>query len=157
MRKAGFKHFLSDEIVELDTAEKPVTVLNGASWADSNVATVEFKATVGKLLRSYILIMCITFVEQAIGLTVLGVEYSLLIAMAIAVFDILPVVGSGTVMLPWAAISLITGDMKRGVGMLILLIGVTIWEMVRETTVEPDVIVPMTNQHITWTGAGYGG
>ena len=45
----GIKHFLSDEIVELDTAEKPVTVLSAASWADSNVATVEFKATVGKL------------------------------------------------------------------------------------------------------------
>ena len=43
------------------------------------------------------------------------------------------------------------------VGMLILLIAVTIWEMVRETEVEPDVIIPMTNQHIEWTGAGYGG
>ena len=45
----GIKHFLSDDIVALDTAEKPVTVLNSASWADSNVATVNFKATVGKL------------------------------------------------------------------------------------------------------------
>ena len=43
------------------------------------------------------------------------------------------------------------------VGMLILLIAVTIWDMVRETEVEPDVIIPMANQHITWTGAGYGG
>ena len=43
------------------------------------------------------------------------------------------------------------------VGMLILLIAVTIWEMVRETEVEPDVIIPMTNPHIEWTGAGYGG
>ena len=43
------------------------------------------------------------------------------------------------------------------VGMLILLIGVTIWEMVRETEVEPDITYPMTNQRIEWTGAGYGG
>ena len=41
--------------------------------------------------------------------------------------------------------------------MLIALAAVTIWEMVRETEVEPDMIIPMTNQHITWTGAGYGG
>ena len=41
--------------------------------------------------------------------------------------------------------------------MLIALAAVTIWEMVRETEVEPDVIIPMTNQHIEWTGAGYGG
>ena len=45
----GIKHFLSDETLSLDTAEKPVTVLNGASWADSNAATVNFNATVGKL------------------------------------------------------------------------------------------------------------
>ena len=96
------------------------------------------KATVGKLLRSYILIMCITFVEQAIGLTVLGVEYSLLIAMAIAVFDILPVVGSGTVMLPWAAISLITGDMKRGVGMLILYVIITVIRQIIEPRIVGD-------------------
>ena len=45
----GLKHFLSAEIVELDTKENPSTVLNSATWADSNVATVEFRATVGKL------------------------------------------------------------------------------------------------------------
>ena len=43
------------------------------------------------------------------------------------------------------------------VGMLILLAAVTIWETLRGTEIEPDVIIPMTNQHITWTGAGYGG
>ena len=43
------------------------------------------------------------------------------------------------------------------VGMLILLAAVTIWEMVRETEVEPDITYPMTNQRIEWTGAGYGG
>ena len=43
------------------------------------------------------------------------------------------------------------------VGMLILLAAVTIWETLRGTEIEPDVIIPMTNQHIEWTGAGYGG
>ena len=45
----GIKLFPSAEIVELDTKETPSTVLNSASWADSNVATVNFTATVGKL------------------------------------------------------------------------------------------------------------
>jgi len=44
----GLKIFLSDEIVSLDTAEKPVVVLNSASWAN-NAATVVFNAIVGKL------------------------------------------------------------------------------------------------------------
>ena len=40
---------------------------------------------------------------------------------------------------------------------LMALAVVTIWEMLRGTEIEPDVIIPMTNQHIEWTGAGYGG
>ena len=41
--------------------------------------------------------------------------------------------------------------------MLMALAAVTIWEMLRGTEIEPDITYPMTNQHITWTGAGYGG
>ncbi len=45
----GVRRFLTKEIVSIDTAEKPVTVLAGASWSDTNVATVEFTAKVGTL------------------------------------------------------------------------------------------------------------
>ena len=41
--------------------------------------------------------------------------------------------------------------------MLMALAAVTIWEMLRGPEIEPDITYPMTNQHITWTGAGYGG
>ena len=94
------------------------------------------KTTVGRMLRSYILIMFITFLEQAIGLTILGVEYSILIAMAIAVFDILPVVGSGTIMLPWATVALITGDIRRGLGLLILYVIITVIRQI----IEPRIV-----------------
>jgi len=94
------------------------------------------KATMGRLLRSYVLIMCITFVEQAIGLTILGVEYSILIAMAIAIFDILPVVGSGTIMLPWAVSCLVAGNLKRGIGLLILYVIITV---IRQS-IEPRIV-----------------
>ena len=96
------------------------------------------KTTIGRLLRSYVLIMLITFVEQAVGLTILGVEYSLLIAMAIAVFDILPVVGSGTIMLPWSVICLVTGDIKRGIGLLILYVIITVIRQIIEPRIVGD-------------------
>ena len=59
---------------------------------------------VGTLLvciRSYALIMTITFVELAVGLSVIGVENPVLIAFLIALFDILPVLGTGGIMIPW--------------------------------------------------------
>lgn len=102
-------------------------------------ASLEYcKTTVGRLLRSYVLIMCITFAEQFVGLTILGVDYSILIAMAIAVFDILPVVGSGTVMLPWAVFSLVTGDYKRGVGLLVLYVIITVIRQIIEPRIVGD-------------------
>ena len=96
------------------------------------------KTTVGRLLRSYALIMCITALEQALGLTILGVDYAILIALAIAVFDILPVVGSGTIMLPWAVVALVTGDYKRGVGLLILYVIITIIRQIIEPRIVGD-------------------
>ena len=110
--------------IKAETYEK---IIAGAAYLNT---------TLGRLARSYLLIMCITFVEQAIGLTILGVDYSILIAMAIAVFDIFPVVGSGTIMLPWAVSSLVTGDVKRGVGLLVMYVIITI---VRQS-IEPRIV-----------------
>ena len=45
----GIELFPSDEIVELNTEETPITVLNNATWDNSNVATVNFTAIVGTL------------------------------------------------------------------------------------------------------------
>ena len=41
--------------------------------------------------------------------------------------------------------------------MLMALAAVTIWETLRGPETAPDITYQMTNQHITWTGAGYGG
>ena len=71
-------------------------------------------------LRSYSLILLITFAEIFFGLSVLGVEYSLLLAAITAVVDILPVLGVGIVLLPWALSALVTKDIFLGAGLLIL-------------------------------------
>jgi sporulation integral membrane protein YtvI len=75
---------------------------------------------VKKYLLSYSLIMLITFGEIFAGLSIIGVKYSALLAALIAIFDILPVVGSGLVLVPWAIISLIIGNIGLGVGLFIL-------------------------------------
>ena len=51
-------------------------------------------------IRSYALIMSITFVELSIGFTIIGINKPILIALLIAVFDILPVVGTGGIPIP---------------------------------------------------------
>ena len=74
---------------------------------------------VGTLLvciRSYALIMTITFVELAVGLSVIGVENPVLIAFLIALFDILPVLGTGGIMIPWTVLTALQGDYPLALG-----------------------------------------
>ncbi|MGI6404274.1 MAG: sporulation integral membrane protein YtvI [Oscillospiraceae bacterium] len=76
--------------------------------------------TVGNYIVAYLKLMSVTFIELAVGLTVLGVENSVLIALGIAIFDALPVLGTGGIMVPWIAISLLNGQVPLAVGLAIL-------------------------------------
>ncbi len=80
---------------------------------------------VAKLLKGYLLIIIITFFELFIGLSVLNVKYALIIAIATALIDILPVLGSGTVLIPWAVFSALNGNPERAVGLAVLYILIT--------------------------------
>ena len=73
-----------------------------------------------KVLSGYVLIIGITFVELTIGLMILGVSYFPLIAAGTALLDILPILGCGTVLIPWAVLSLIQKKIGLGVGLLVL-------------------------------------
>ncbi len=73
-----------------------------------------------KYVRAYLLLGGITFVEMFLGLTVLGVPYAFLIAWGIALIDFLPLLGTGAVLIPWAVVTLVMGDMRLGLGLLIL-------------------------------------
>jgi predicted PurR-regulated permease PerM len=64
--------------------------------------------------------MMITFVELFIILSILRVNYALPIAAIIAVLDILPVIGTGGIVIPWAIVELILKNYFLGVGLFIL-------------------------------------
>ena len=78
------------------------------------------KKTVTGYLKAYFFIMLLTFTEVFIGLSILKVRYALLLAIIISIVDILPVLGTGTVLIPWAAYSYIVRDVGLGTGLLIL-------------------------------------
>jgi sporulation integral membrane protein YtvI len=83
-------------------------------------ARVQLGRTLWSYTRSYAMILIITFGEIALGLTIIGVDNAAGIAVAIALFDILPVVGSGLVLLPWTIFTLISGDIITGIGLAVL-------------------------------------
>ncbi|MBQ6998424.1 MAG: sporulation integral membrane protein YtvI [Clostridia bacterium] len=74
----------------------------------------------GGYLKAQGILMCITFIVMLIGLTIIGVESAALVAFVIAVIDVIPVLGTGTVLIPWAVISLITGKYFFAIGLIII-------------------------------------
>ena len=91
--------------------------------------------TIKRYLRAYLLLMLITFFEVLVGLSVLRVKYALLIALVIAVVDIMPILGAGTVLVPWALICFAGGDVRMGLGLIILYGIVTVVRQIAEPAV----------------------
>ena len=78
------------------------------------------KRSVGGYLKAQLKIEIWMYLLLVIGLSILGVEYTLLIACGIAILDFLPFFGTGTVMVPWAVIKILSGDYQMAIGLLII-------------------------------------
>jgi len=96
----------------------------------------EFGNVMTKYVRSYFLLFLLTLGELFFGLTVIGVESAIVLAAAIAFVDILPVFGAGIVLLPWAVVKLIVGEIGTGVGLIIIYAVVLIVRQI----VEPKIV-----------------
>lgn len=89
-----------------------------------------------KFAKAYAILLTLTFFEVFVGLLLLRVDNALLIALATAIVDILPILGTGTVMIPWGIAMLILGNYPLGFGLLVLYAIITV---VRQT-LEPRVV-----------------
>ena len=85
-----------------------------------------------RYLRAYLWLLLLTFLELFVGFCILRVEYAFLLAVLIAVVDLLPVLGVGTVLIPWAIIELINRNLRFGIGLLILYGTVSVLHQVLE-------------------------
>lgn len=85
-----------------------------------------FVNSVFKFIKGYAILMLITFLELLAGLYILRIKYAPLLAALISVIDILPVLGTGTVLVPWAAAELLARDTAAGIGLLVLYAVITV-------------------------------
>ena len=90
-----------------------------------------------QIILSYGLIMLITFIELNIGFRVIGMDISIGTAALVAIFDILPIVGSGTILIPWAIILIIKGQIFMGIKMLLMYVVIA---AIRNAFLEPKVV-----------------
>jgi len=101
-----------------------------------NLIRRSFRNAVGGYFRAQFKIECWIYILLVAGLMVLGVDYAFLVAFGIAVLDFLPVFGTGTVMVPWAIIELLSKNYRMMFGLLaIWLIG----QLVRQV-IQPKIV-----------------
>ncbi|KWW13988.1 sporulation protein [Peribacillus simplex] len=86
-------------------------------------------------IKAQVLLSLITFIMAYGGLWLLNVKYAIPLALLIVVVDILPILGTGSVLVPWAAIVWAQGNHHLGIGLVILFLVITI---VRRT-IEPKI------------------
>lgn len=101
------------------------------------------KTMVAVFIKSYSILFLFTFVELSLGFWILGIDYAVLLSLIIAVFDLLPILGTGGIVLPWALIAMIAGNWGRAVGLLVLYIVITV---IRQT-LEPKIVGKQIGLH----------
>jgi len=116
---AFFKKFIPEE--------KQEVVKNAGSYM-KNILFLFFK--------SYSLLFLLTFAELFVGFLIIGISHAFVCALAIAAFDILPALGTGGILVPWALILFVTGDTAMAIEMIVLETMITIVRNI----VEPRIV-----------------
>ena len=91
----------------------------------------DLRTTLGGYLKAEATLVLVSFIITLIGLYILefagfNIQYPLLMALFIGFVDALPILGSGTVMIPWAIICGLNGDINLGIAIIVLLIVMSI-------------------------------
>ncbi len=116
----------------------------------------------GQWLRAQGILFAVTFGELAAGFWLLGQRYALLLAAVIAVVDALPVLGTGTVLLPWAVVCAALGDFPKGLGLAALYVVVTVVRSILTPKVmahQADLppLAALAAMYVGFRAAGVGG
>jgi sporulation integral membrane protein YtvI len=91
----------------------------GMRNSTQNIMGRLIKAFVG-FVKAYSILISVTFVLTLVALKILGVQYALTLALLIAVADILPVLGPGTIYIPWIIWELISDHLGMGIALLVV-------------------------------------
>ena len=128
---------------DFDTVKKIILSLFKPDTRDKVVRAKHLLfPTFGKMAKAYALIITITFTEVSLGLFVLQLMgiyesgYIFIIAGIIALVDIVPVLGTGTILIPWAAYSLFTGNFSMAIGLAVMYVCITVIRQI----IEPKLV-----------------
>lgn len=99
-----------------------------------------FSAAFGGYIRAEFLLSVGVFIILIIGFLVIGQNYALLLAMGLAILDFIPIIGAGTVMVPWMVIDVINGRYQHGIALLVIWGVIALFRRIGEPKVLGDQV-----------------
>ncbi|MFE5318781.1 sporulation integral membrane protein YtvI [Paenibacillus sp. NPDC056579] len=121
-----YQSFLN--LFEKPSQTKVVSVLN------------DLRRAILGFLFAQVLISLLTYIVTLIGLLFLRVDYPLAIALLIVIVDVLPILGTSAVLIPWALYSILTGNIQLAIGLLVLLFFIMIFRKLIEPKIIGDAV-----------------
>lgn len=97
-----------------------------------------FMGAFGGYIRSQLILTLGVFVILAVGFTVTQQSYGLVLAGVFAIMDFIPIIGSGTVMVPWIVIDIITGEYAHAIGFAVIWGLIAVFRRVAEPKILGD-------------------
>ena len=96
----------------------------------------KFRSAVGGYFKAQFKIMGVVAVILLVGFFVLHIKYAILWAILVALLDFLPFFGTGTVLIPWAVLKVLSGNYKFAVGLIIIYL---VSQLVRQV-IQPKIV-----------------
>jgi len=90
-----------------------------SSWVSVTVRALK------RFAKAYLSLLCITFACLSVGFWIIGIDFPILCAFITALVDILPILGVGTVLVPWATVLFFMGRTVQALYMTVLFLLVT--------------------------------
>ena len=100
-------------------------------------------SALGGYIKSQLILAFFAFIFMLIPLAIYRQPYALLISLFLGFIDLLPIVGTISVLVPWGVVLLISGNISKGV--FIIVLGVVFF-IVRKI-IEPKVVGSQTGLH----------
>lgn len=96
-----------------------------------------------KYIRSYLVIFLLTYSIMLVGFLILGREHAPVLALIISLLDVLPVIGVGTVLVPWSVFELIGQNHALGIGLAVLFLV----NLIIRQLAEPKIVGKSLDMH----------
>lgn len=95
-------------------------------------------AAFGGYVKAQLILSLGVFFILLIGFWVVGIEYALLLAFVFAVMDFIPIIGSGTVIVPWAVVDIVLGNYRQAISLMVIWGLICVFRRVAEPKVVGD-------------------